>query len=245
MWLHKCARLRISLWHHYVRILRSLCYCSKGGQLKLHFRRARHWTYFALNVRGCLVLIVCYWCFCQYAPAQLWLHTEFTATTTTTSVMKDGFNVKCFECFEKRYVNQIHYYYFKKNDMPSSVHCDTVSSLVVTFVCLSFVFFQDLLSHQASKVPAHTEEPTVFLWTRGQFLDSHGNLKHNLYVIVCFFGNFFLGLFNHVCLFSQVVRNPMIEKPNKDGKPPTIEYQEEEMLVSPVEGLPVSVSTVL
>lgn len=24
----------------------------------------------------------------------------------------------------------------------------------------------------------------------------------------------------------------MIEKPNKDGKPPTVEYQEEEMLVS-------------
>uniref|UniRef100_A0AAX7UDU7 CCZ1/INTU/HSP4 first Longin domain-containing protein n=1 Tax=Astatotilapia calliptera TaxID=8154 RepID=A0AAX7UDU7_ASTCA len=30
----------------------------------------------------------------------------------------------------------------------------------------------------------------------------------------------------------MVVRNPMIEKPNKDGKPPTVEYQEEEMLVS-------------
>ncbi|GLD57588.1 vacuolar fusion protein CCZ1 homolog isoform X1 [Lates japonicus] len=28
----------------------------------------------------------------------------------------------------------------------------------------------------------------------------------------------------------MVVRNPMIEKPNKDGKPPTIEYQEEEIL---------------
>ncbi|CAB1338311.1 unnamed protein product [Coregonus sp. 'balchen'] len=27
-----------------------------------------------------------------------------------------------------------------------------------------------------------------------------------------------------------VVRNPMVEKPNKDGKPPTIEYQEEEIL---------------
>uniref|UniRef100_A0A7N6A6A1 CCZ1/INTU/HSP4 first Longin domain-containing protein n=1 Tax=Anabas testudineus TaxID=64144 RepID=A0A7N6A6A1_ANATE len=28
----------------------------------------------------------------------------------------------------------------------------------------------------------------------------------------------------------MVVRNPMIEKPSKDGKPPTIEYQEEEIL---------------
>lgn len=32
----------------------------------------------------------------------------------------------------------------------------------------------------------------------------------------------------------------MIEKPNKDGKPPTIEYQEEEMLVSPMGDLPLS-----
>ncbi|MCI4384194.1 hypothetical protein PGIGA_G00036020 [Pangasianodon gigas] len=30
----------------------------------------------------------------------------------------------------------------------------------------------------------------------------------------------------------MVVRNPMVEKPNKDGKPPTIEYQEEEILDS-------------
>lgn len=30
----------------------------------------------------------------------------------------------------------------------------------------------------------------------------------------------------------KVVRNPMIEKPNKDGKTQTIEYQEEEILVS-------------
>ncbi|KAI5092929.1 vacuolar fusion protein CCZ1-like [Silurus meridionalis] len=29
----------------------------------------------------------------------------------------------------------------------------------------------------------------------------------------------------------MVVRNPMIEKPNKDGKPPTIEYQEDEILL--------------
>uniref|UniRef100_A0A8K9UY46 CCZ1 homolog, vacuolar protein trafficking and biogenesis associated n=1 Tax=Oncorhynchus mykiss TaxID=8022 RepID=A0A8K9UY46_ONCMY len=29
----------------------------------------------------------------------------------------------------------------------------------------------------------------------------------------------------------MVVRNPMVEKPNKDGRPPTIEYQEEEILV--------------
>uniref|UniRef100_A0A673AJU2 CCZ1/INTU/HSP4 first Longin domain-containing protein n=1 Tax=Sphaeramia orbicularis TaxID=375764 RepID=A0A673AJU2_9TELE len=28
----------------------------------------------------------------------------------------------------------------------------------------------------------------------------------------------------------MVVRNPMVEKPNKDGKPPTIEYQEDEIL---------------
>uniref|UniRef100_A0A8C2ZBE3 CCZ1 homolog, vacuolar protein trafficking and biogenesis associated n=1 Tax=Cyclopterus lumpus TaxID=8103 RepID=A0A8C2ZBE3_CYCLU len=28
----------------------------------------------------------------------------------------------------------------------------------------------------------------------------------------------------------MVVRNPMIEKPNKDGKPPTVEYQEEEII---------------
>uniref|UniRef100_A0A8C9VBA5 CCZ1 homolog, vacuolar protein trafficking and biogenesis associated n=1 Tax=Scleropages formosus TaxID=113540 RepID=A0A8C9VBA5_SCLFO len=28
----------------------------------------------------------------------------------------------------------------------------------------------------------------------------------------------------------MVVRNPMVEKPNKEGKPPTIEYQEEEIL---------------
>ncbi|KAK7919825.1 hypothetical protein WMY93_011109 [Mugilogobius chulae] len=28
----------------------------------------------------------------------------------------------------------------------------------------------------------------------------------------------------------MVVRNPMVEKPNKDGKPPTVEYQEEEIL---------------
>lgn len=34
----------------------------------------------------------------------------------------------------------------------------------------------------------------------------------------------------------------MIEKPNKDGKPPTMEYQEEEMLVSPVGGSPDSLS---
>lgn len=33
-------------------------------------------------------------------------------------------------------------------------------------------------------------------------------------------------------MFLKVVRNPMIEKPNKDGKTQTIEYQEEEMLVS-------------
>lgn len=32
-------------------------------------------------------------------------------------------------------------------------------------------------------------------------------------------------------LSLKVVRNPMVEKPNKDGKPPTIEYQEEEILV--------------
>ena len=32
-----------------------------------------------------------------------------------------------------------------------------------------------------------------------------------------------------LCL--QVVRNPMVEKPSKDGKPPTIEYHEEEILV--------------
>lgn len=30
----------------------------------------------------------------------------------------------------------------------------------------------------------------------------------------------------------QVVRNPIIEKPSKDGKPPSTEYQEEELLVS-------------
>uniref|UniRef100_A0A8C1Z191 CCZ1 homolog, vacuolar protein trafficking and biogenesis associated n=3 Tax=Cyprinus carpio TaxID=7962 RepID=A0A8C1Z191_CYPCA len=30
----------------------------------------------------------------------------------------------------------------------------------------------------------------------------------------------------------MVVRNPMVEKPNKDGKPPTVEYQEEEIIVS-------------
>lgn len=34
----------------------------------------------------------------------------------------------------------------------------------------------------------------------------------------------------------------MIEKPNKDGKPPTIEYQEEEILVSPVGGSPLPLS---
>ncbi|KAG7260542.1 hypothetical protein CRUP_024734 [Coryphaenoides rupestris] len=28
----------------------------------------------------------------------------------------------------------------------------------------------------------------------------------------------------------MIVRNPMVEKPNKDGKPPTVEYQEEEVL---------------
>ena len=33
-------------------------------------------------------------------------------------------------------------------------------------------------------------------------------------------------------LVLQIVRNPMVEKPNKDGKPPTVEYQEEEVLVS-------------
>lgn len=33
----------------------------------------------------------------------------------------------------------------------------------------------------------------------------------------------------------------MIEKPNKDGKPPTIEYQEEEMLVSPAGAFALSV----
>lgn len=33
-------------------------------------------------------------------------------------------------------------------------------------------------------------------------------------------------------LSFKVVRNPMVEKPNKDGTPPTIEYQEEEILVS-------------
>lgn len=38
------------------------------------------------------------------------------------------------------------------------------------------------------------------------------------------------------CFFSgilifKVVRNPMVEKPNKDGKPPAIEYQEDEILV--------------
>uniref|UniRef100_A0A672KQW4 Vacuolar fusion protein CCZ1 homolog n=1 Tax=Sinocyclocheilus grahami TaxID=75366 RepID=A0A672KQW4_SINGR len=30
----------------------------------------------------------------------------------------------------------------------------------------------------------------------------------------------------------MVVRNPMVEKPNKDGKPPTVEYQEEEIIDS-------------
>lgn len=39
-------------------------------------------------------------------------------------------------------------------------------------------------------------------------------------------------LFFFLKIHPQVVRNPMIEKPNKDGKPPTVEYQEEEMLVS-------------
>uniref|UniRef100_A0A8C5FSC0 CCZ1 homolog, vacuolar protein trafficking and biogenesis associated n=1 Tax=Gadus morhua TaxID=8049 RepID=A0A8C5FSC0_GADMO len=29
----------------------------------------------------------------------------------------------------------------------------------------------------------------------------------------------------------MIVKNPMVEKPNKDGKPPTIEYQEEEVLL--------------
>ncbi len=47
------------------------------------------------------------------------------------------------------------------------------------------------------------------------------------------------------CLFfefiPQVVRNPMIEKPNKDGKPPTVEYQEEEILVSAERCLTASV----
>lgn len=68
--------------------------------------------------------------------------------------------------------------WFKSNPFFCSM---CLSFCFVITACFSLVSFQDLLSYQASKIPAHTEEPTVFLWTRGQFLDRHGNLKPNLY----------------------------------------------------------------
>lgn len=38
------------------------------------------------------------------------------------------------------------------------------------------VLIQNILPNKTSKIPAHAEEPTVFLWARGKLLDGHGKL---------------------------------------------------------------------